>query len=275
MTTRIFKQLGQAFGAEPVTLTVKIDGATIYNGTVPTLNLPGVPAVGEETTEVLFQWERDVNYWGVQKLEIAVSGGAVRCERLVANHVMVPSPYSVPSLVPGGSRQYGPFYKHDTEFGASTDPKSNAKINGQAQPRTYSANTLGEWFYIIGDGEVFTCDISTWPGTELYTWDAAKVYQEQAIVNHNDVLYFSKTAVPANTDITNTSFWVSLPVQSWSSDRSWGAAVTVSHEGRMFTSRFAVPRGTNIEDHNYWNRYDDDLATLGNYTLNDWTPQQQ
>lgn len=267
MTTRTFKQLGQAFGPEPVTLTVKIDGATVFNGTVPTLNLPVVPATQEETTEVLFEWQRDITFSGVQKLEVTVQGGSVRLEKILANHVLVPNPHVVPALVPGGDRQWATCYMELTEWGYMLDPKTNVKINNVDQPRNFGTEFLGQWKYMILNGDTLTCDVNTWAGTELKTWTSSHSYQEQDIVIHNDGLYFAKQNVPINQDISNNSYWAGLPLPNWSSGRSYGAMTTVAHEGKVYTSRFAVPQGTDVTNHNYWNAYMDDREEAFTYSL--------
>ena len=65
MTTRTFKQRGQAYGSSPVTISAKIDGVEVFNGSVSTLDEP-VQTTGFNPDEPygtdLFTWTNDLDF---------------------------------------------------------------------------------------------------------------------------------------------------------------------------------------------------------------------
>lgn len=267
MTSRTFKQLGQAYGSIPATITVVIDGVTVFNGTVPTLNT--AMAAGVATDNVLFSWQKDITFAGVQKMEITVTNGRLRLESTVANCCQIPSASAPPSHVPGGSNVYSFIYSSNTEHGITTDPITNARINGTPVTRSTGADYLGQWWYVIEDGQTFQCDLNTKAGVEQTAWSSSRSYSEQQLVIHNDVWYFAKQDVPTGQDISSTSYWAALPLPAWNSGRSYGVMTTVQHQGGIYTSRFAVPADTDIANTNYWNDYNGDFAEIESLGIKD------
>lgn len=184
MTTRTFKQLGQAYGTSPVTIVAKIDGEEVFNGTLHTLDqpLPEMPIVPIKLGwgSPLFAWTAGVGYVGTKPMEITVTGGKLLLSNTVANYIVTP-PYG-PAKLPGDpdyipdapppnpnavdkSMLYGPYVDNTV---LHKDPLSNVTINGQAQDQAdfNTGDLSGQWFWVLNDGDVFTADVIHIAGVE-------------------------------------------------------------------------------------------------------------
>ena len=159
MTVRTFKQCGQGIGSEPVSIIAKIDGAVVFEGDIPTLDIP-LPDQPDQVdpsvilSNPIFSWEGTVDFSGTANLEIIVNGtGTLIVNDTVANYVVIGN--TAPS-----ANVYGSFYSY-TENGVTiSDPFSNPKIDGAEVLRVRDfdpANPLdGQWWYTVDSESTFT-----------------------------------------------------------------------------------------------------------------------
>jgi hypothetical protein len=168
MTTRTFKQYGQGYGATPATITVTLDGVEIFNGDIATLNqpVPDMPIVpGENLGVELYSWTKDVTYQGAQSLQITVADGTFLMSKSVANYFK----YIDPALPDGpyyssGALNYVPFYYYTQDGDVIYDPMSNVAIDGVAQTVTRVEGEYGQWYWVMGPGQVFTATMNVLAG---------------------------------------------------------------------------------------------------------------
>ena len=182
MTLRTYKQLGQAYGSNPVTLVAKLDGVEVFNGTLTTLDqpLPSMPIakVGLGWGTQLFSWTEDIAYTGSKALEITVTGGTLLLSNTVANYIGLktwgttsPGP-GEPGYYPDAPPPGNPSAVNQALiFGPYSDPKnilSNCTINGQDMSNEPNSNPAltGQWFWTLHDGSVFTATVLQTAGIE-------------------------------------------------------------------------------------------------------------
>lgn len=177
MTTRTFKQLGQGFGIIPCTITAKIDGVTVYSGTVPTVNqpLPAGPAGVDDGYPDLFTWTNDVNFAGTQSMEITVTGSPLLLAAVNANYVpqVIPVTGKIenpdPNWVPtnyesSGPSTYNVIFKESVGDKVYTDPTTNVVIDGIAKSVTRNPELTGQRHWLINPGSTFTCQLNVQAG---------------------------------------------------------------------------------------------------------------
>jgi hypothetical protein len=156
MTTRTIKQTGQAFGSSPTIISAKINGAEVYNGPVSTLHEPmrryNNP---DEVFPELFSWTTDTNFAGTQQMEIAVSNGQLVIADTVSNYT-----FSSPS---NKSDVFGPVYVNVVPGEAGnviyTDAITAISINGVFQEHALTNGALGQTYWPLESGDVFTCTV--------------------------------------------------------------------------------------------------------------------
>jgi len=159
MTTRTFKQRGQAYGSLPVTIVAKIDGVEVFNGQLPTLNQPyqltGFDpdvdsfALGTE----LFSWTADVTFGGTKTLEISVSNGNLVLMNTVANYLTLDV-----TDVANEENIYGIIHFEKVDDVIFSNPWSNMIINGQEQNSNPGFN--GQTFWLLPPNSVMTCIVN-------------------------------------------------------------------------------------------------------------------
>jgi len=170
MTTRTFKQYGQGYGATPATIAVTLDGVEIFNGDIATLNqpVPDMPIVpGENLGVELYSWTKDVTYQGAQSLQITVSDGTFLMAASVANYFK----YIDPALPSGPYASSGPnnfvsFYNYTVDGEIIYDPLSNVAIDGVAKTVTRVEGEFGQWYWVLGPGQVLTATMNVIAGYE-------------------------------------------------------------------------------------------------------------
>lgn len=155
MTTRTFKQMGVAFGSQPLEITAKVDNVVVYQGTVVTLNEPAptLPDLNYSVNTELFSWTADVGFSGPQVIEISVGEGAeLLVTDLQANYSWVLSSTSN-TYVSSGPDNYIDFRWQ--QFG-------NTYINGVLQdPQTIDHEQLtGPWWWKLPPGSIFVENVT-------------------------------------------------------------------------------------------------------------------
>lgn len=171
MTTRTFKQQGQAYGSSAITMVAKINGVEVFNGSVPALDQPlPIMPLAEGTTlpmQDLFSWTDDVNYAGTKTMEVTVTGGTLLLTTIVANYVIIINTENPPPGVTSGADVFGQYYRNDiSDTQVSFDPKSNVAINGQPQTIVRDPDLTGQFYWTIPTGSTFTADVAIQPGYE-------------------------------------------------------------------------------------------------------------
>lgn len=169
MTTRTFKQQGQAYGTTATNLVAKIDGVEVFNGSISSLDqpIPSMPIADYETLPVqdLFSWTDDVDFAGTKSMEITVTGGQLLLTLTLANYVKIIDVTNPPPGITSGPDVFGQYYRNDIgENAVSFDPKSNVIINGVAQEFTRDANLTGQYYYVIPANGTLTATIAIQPG---------------------------------------------------------------------------------------------------------------
>lgn len=175
MTTRTFKQYGQAYGGTTGSIVVTLDGVEIYSGTVPTTAgpVPALPDPAVTIGSVLFSWTNpDVAFNGSQSLSIAVSGSPLLITDTYADYAMIPNPDYNPDWQPGdplntkdafingGTSAFGPVYYETISDVVYSDPFSNEAIDGVALSGPPDPSAAGQWWWVIPAGSTFTCTLN-------------------------------------------------------------------------------------------------------------------
>lgn len=159
MTVRTFKQCGLGFGAEPLSIVAKIDGVVVFEGEIPTVDMP-LPSPPDQIpdsvnfSDAIFSWPGTVEFSGTSAMELTVEGtGTLFLTDTLANFVKVGN-------IPPSESAYDSFYSYSTGNVIVTDPFTDPKIDGAEVVRDRDfdpANPLdGQWWYIIDSGSVFT-----------------------------------------------------------------------------------------------------------------------
>ena len=157
MTTRTFRQRGQAFGSSPVTITAKLDGVEIFNGTTPTLNEPfkltgfDPDSNALDLGEVLFSWTGDSTFSGTKALEITVGSGFLVLMNTSANH----PPYI---MLDDPENEWAPVYYTQIDDVAYTNPWSNMIIDGK--PQHPNNDIPGQTYWLVPPGSTMTVDLN-------------------------------------------------------------------------------------------------------------------
>ncbi len=171
MTTRTFKQQGQAYGTTPATVVAKIDGVEVFNGTVSALDrLPPfmpIPADGYPLeVQDLFSWTDDVNFAGTKTMEVSVIAGTLLLTESVANYIKIVNEENPPPGVTSGSSVFGKFYRTVVDDVVWVDPMSNVVIGGIPQTVARELALPGQYYWLISAETTFTSTITIQPGYE-------------------------------------------------------------------------------------------------------------
>lgn len=102
MATRIVEIYGQGYGSTPATVTATANGATIFSGTVPTLNeavpdLPNPELVSQMVP--LFSFEIDTAFTGQIPMTCTVNNGQVIFAQILANYTAILNPAMTPEQI--------------------------------------------------------------------------------------------------------------------------------------------------------------------------------
>lgn len=159
MYPRTFKQMGIAFGSQPLEITAKVDNVVVYQGTVVTLNepAPSLPNPEYSVTNELFSWTAPVNFEGPQVIEIIVGNGAeLLVADLTANYTPLPGDVAN-TIVSSGADGFEIFRWE--QFG-------NTYINGvlQEADSINHSELTGPWWWVLAPGSDFVENINVAKG---------------------------------------------------------------------------------------------------------------
>ena len=159
MTTRNFKQCGQAYGSTPASITATIDGTVVYSGPISTLDapVPSRPYTATTGLPAIFTWTNTVEFSGTQSYSIAVTGSPLLLDFTAAD-------YSSISNV----TTFSTFYTYTTGGVSVADPFTNVAIDGVVQTRGPDDSVLpGQWQWLIPAGSTFTATLNVDAGLVL------------------------------------------------------------------------------------------------------------
>ena len=156
MTTRIFKQTGQAYGSTPASITATIDGTVVYTGSVPTLDTPVPSLPTTMLTPEIFTWTNTVAFAGTQSYSIAVTGSPLLLDFTGADH-----------CIANNVSEFYNFYTYEISGVTVADPFTDVTINGVAMQRGPDNSTLpGQWQWLIPAGSTLTATLNVNAGIE-------------------------------------------------------------------------------------------------------------
>ncbi len=146
MTDRIFQQYAQGYGSTPCQVVCQIDGNTVFNGSVATLDepLPSMPNPEFNVENIAWSWTNDAEFSGTQSISIAVTGSALLLAGTLANNPA------------GNAESYSAFYVQTINGVDYADPFSNEAIDGVAQSGPFNPDYAGQWWWVIPAGRTFT-----------------------------------------------------------------------------------------------------------------------
>ena len=152
MPTKTITQRAQGYSNQPVTVTVQIDGATILQGAVPTLDTPPLQLPDFWSSELgvdAWSWTVDSSFNGTQTMTISVDNGAMYlCDTFYTlSDDQTGNVYPLIFLQQQGNLQL-------------VDPLTDATINGINLTTVRDENTSGQWVYQLSAGDQFTCNVN-------------------------------------------------------------------------------------------------------------------
>lgn len=149
---RTFRQMAQAYGHTPATVTVRLAGDTIYQGPVMTLPEPPpvLPNLDLEINNIAWSWLDSVLFTGHKPLEITVSDATLLLARTEAN---------IPFIEEDSDHTFGSFYNEEHDGVFYHDPMANVTINGVPQPTIRKPDFIGQRWWRIPPHGVFTADL--------------------------------------------------------------------------------------------------------------------
>jgi len=164
MTVRTFKQYGQGFGSDPVSIIAKINDVIVFEGDIPTVDepLPSQPDLNDNFDTVLFSWENTVDFAGTANVEITIGGtGTLILTDTVANYIT--------GNIETSTDVYGSFYSYNDDEVVISDPFTEPKINGVGviRVRDWVPTTPleGQWWYTLASQSTFTGTLNIDAGT--------------------------------------------------------------------------------------------------------------
>jgi hypothetical protein len=156
MPDKIITQRAQGYGSEPVVVTVQIDGATVLQGTIPTVDAPP-PLLPDSWTAELganaWSWTVDAGFDGTQTMTVNVNNGALYlCDTFFTLSDQPGNVYPLLYSQEQGNLQF-------------TDPFTNVTVNGLAQNPVRDPGHSGQWVWQLGVGDQFACMVNIIPPT--------------------------------------------------------------------------------------------------------------
>lgn len=146
MTDRTFQQHALAFGATPTQVVYQINGNTVFNGPVTTVDqpMPVLPNTEYSIDNIAWTWTNDATFSGTQSISIAVTGSALMLAQTAANNPL------------GNAEVFGSFYSVEVDGVKYTDPFTEETIDGTALSGPYDPALPSQWWWRIPSGSTFT-----------------------------------------------------------------------------------------------------------------------
>ena len=140
------------YSSQPVTATVQIDGVTILQGAIPTLDAPPpqLPDVSiHDIGSSAWSWTVDASFDGTQTMTISVDNGVM----YLSNTSFTLSNDETGNVYPLS------FIQQQGNL-TVTDPFTNVTINGVEPPVARGENFDGQWVWQLPAGTQFTCTVN-------------------------------------------------------------------------------------------------------------------
>jgi hypothetical protein len=146
---RTFRQLGQGYGSDPVTITALVGGVQVFSGSVPTVDeVPPGEVRPQPPEQDCFQWSQDDDWVGNVVMQITNTGSGTfqLCQtQALINTTEADSWGGVfAESVPGSSGNV-----------VLGDPFRDVTIDGIPQSRSSSTDAYGQWTWNIEAGSTF------------------------------------------------------------------------------------------------------------------------
>lgn len=143
---RTFRQKAMAYGAHDCVVTVNLDGALIYQGSVLTQPEPApmLPNLDLEIENIAWQWQDSVLFTGHKLLEITVTGATLILAKTEAN---------IPFIEEDRDNTFSSFYSTEVNGVWYYDPLSAVTINDVPQVQVHRPDFIGQrWWRIPPKG---------------------------------------------------------------------------------------------------------------------------
>ena len=165
--------IGLGFHASQATVTIKLDGATVYTGNVPTDTVnPYTVDMTDAQLSTAFAtpvhtWDVAVDSAGTNSLEIEATQGDFVFLRADSNYMPISYLASPSDMFSSGEFGYINCYYTTTSDGVYRDPNSSVQIDSVAlTPSRSAGQLLGQWNWGIESGQVFTSTLNVSAGLE-------------------------------------------------------------------------------------------------------------
>jgi hypothetical protein len=158
MTTRTVKLFGLAYGSSPAEISVTLDGASIYTGTVTTNDtlVPALPNLDLDGTTVEFcNFEIPLDFAGNKSMSCEVLNGTVIFAEIKANYCAIANSDPVIGTGPDVF----------SNIDGAGDARSNVAINSAAQIVNHTEELTGTWWFVVPTGSILTYDLDVQAGT--------------------------------------------------------------------------------------------------------------
>jgi len=151
MANKVITQRAQGYGSTPVTVTVKIDGVTVLQGAVPTVDQPP-PALPDFWTPELgansWSWTVDSGFNGTQTMTLNVDNGQFYlCDTFYTLSDQPGNVYPLNFIQEQGNVQL-------------MDPFTNVTVNGVLQDVVRDPDHSGQWVWQLRAGDQFSCTVN-------------------------------------------------------------------------------------------------------------------
>jgi hypothetical protein len=158
MTTRTVKMFGLAYGTTPAEIAVTLDGATVYSGTVTTVDAPFPSLPNQELTNTTiefcnFEIPMDTN--GAVPMSCTVLNETVIFAQITANYCVIANTDPVVGTGPD-------VFNNIDGIG---DARSNVFIDGVEQAINHTEELNGTWWFNVPAGSTLTYDLDVQAGT--------------------------------------------------------------------------------------------------------------
>lgn len=238
---------GQGYGFADVRLNVTVDGETVFQGTIPTLDEPVPPLPfndmdsGEIGSEVA-SWDVDIDFTGTQQLTIDVESGTFLLTGILSTHSIMPNPESPPAMISSGQQAWP----------CPPEVLSNVVINNISSTMTGREEEYsGQWIWRITSGSSFRSDINLSPGKECNEWSPSREYKKADQVTHLGKIYMAsgyRDPIPAGTPLDDIRFWKALPYEDWDQTKTYSIFSRVRYQECQYTAEADIPANTPITD---------------------------
>jgi hypothetical protein len=161
MATRTYQFFGRAYAsAGQVTVTTTFNRIQRFSGPVTT-NAGPISLSSDVALDQLFTFDEDTSVTGSIPLQIQVTGGSLVFGIIRGNYtgIVDNTDYHADPVVPNYATPPEDYWDDVNNNTRASDGKDNVMINGVVKVRNVVRDSdIGDWWYTIPDGGVFTCD---------------------------------------------------------------------------------------------------------------------